>query len=691
MSASLPARLRQAARVLPAAAALVMAACQSQDQFPAYDCGEEMNAFFPAYNKEVLARIRRDITDLEKQLADPPADPATREDLEAELTRQRARLDNPEFFTFATIGDLAANLDWENNPDDPEIGTPEAVKGGTFNDFLPGFTWPPTIRVWGTDSNNSFRGDHYDNIDILPVGLHPITGNLIPGLAEAWAVGEDGRTVFYRLDPDAAYSDGESVRSEDFFMSFFIQLSPYLSNAYSKDYYANEFENITRYDERHFSIRLARVKPKAALWTAIPPAPLHFYREFGPDFESRFQWRPRITTGAYQILESGIQKGRSITLSRVKDWWARDKKYYRHRFNPDQITYRLVRTNDKAFELFKKHRIDVFFMNAPPKLWYERTEAPEFFNGYIEKVRFYNDYPRVPRGLYINHAKPLLDDLDIRIGLQHATNFQKVIDFDLRGDPKRMNLMAEGYGRFSHPDIRAREFDPALAREAFARAGFTEQGPDGILRRPDGTRLSFSLSYIRDQITDQISQRLKEEAVRAGLEYRLNPADGTTHYQHVMQKKHDLTYWGWGITPPYPDYYQHFLSEFAFESDGKTPKPMTNNISSYASPEMDRLVRAVRDARTEEDILINSHRIEEIVHEEAIWIPGFTYDYYRLAHWRWVRFPPDTFNVPIARDPLETHLHWIDTGMKEETLEAMRRGKSFPEVERTYDQYRVGG
>ena len=54
------------------------------------------------------------------------------------------------------------------------------------------------------------------------------------------------------------------------------------------------------------------------------------------------------------------------------------------------------------------------------------------FNGYIEKATFYNEYPAVSRGMYFNLSRPPLDNLDVRIGLQHASNWQKVIDLDLR-------------------------------------------------------------------------------------------------------------------------------------------------------------------------------------------------------------------------------------------------------------------
>ena len=65
----------------------------------------------------------------------------------------------------------------------------------------------------------------------------------------------------------------------------------------------------------------------------IPPAASHFYDEFGPDFEERFQWIVPPTTGAYRLLPEDLVKGQSLTLTRVDDWWLKDKKFYRYRYN----------------------------------------------------------------------------------------------------------------------------------------------------------------------------------------------------------------------------------------------------------------------------------------------------------------------------------------------------------------------
>ncbi|MFK5922718.1 MAG: extracellular solute-binding protein [Verrucomicrobiota bacterium] len=591
-----------------------------------------------------------------------------------------------DFFTFASPEDIPGDLEWQDGMQHPEIGDDAASKGGVVNQAIAAF--PPTYRTFGPNSNHSFRGEFHDNIEMGLVNLHPDTMEVIPGLAKQWAVSKDRQTVYFRLDPEATYSDGVPVVADDYLLTFYIYRSPYANAPFYSQYYGTQYKNITKYDDLTISIKLATAKPKTAYFAALSPMPRHFFREFGPDYPSRYQWRIKPTTGAYLIDESKTRKGRVVVLKRIKNWWAKDRKYQKNRFNPDSIRYRLVRNSEKQFELFRNGEMDLYSLNAP-RFWNEKTEISVVHKGYIKKAVFYNDYPRVPRGLYINNSKPNLDKEDVRIGMQYASNVQKLIDFDFRGDYRRTNIFCEGYGKFSEPTIRAREFNPKKAREHFAKAGFTKSGKDGILEKEDGTRLSFTISVAQDPLTNRIVLRLKEEAAKAGLEYQIESLDGTGFFKKVMSKQHEICLWGWGAGPPYPRYYQNFFSENAYEKGTKTPKPNTNNITVTVDPRLDKYSLAIRNATTEKEIKDNAYAIEKVIHELAPWVPGYHRSYYRFGYWRWLKFPEKTLNVRVSSEPYEAHVHWVDMETKEKTLAAKRKGETYPESLQVYDQYRV--
>ncbi len=591
-----------------------------------------------------------------------------------------------DFFTFATAEDVPKDLQWQDGMEQPEIGDELATKGGVVNRAIAAF--PPTYRTFGPNSNHSFRGEFHDNIEMGLVNLHPDTMEVIPGLAKQWAVSKDRQTVYFRLDPEATYSDGVPVVADDYLMTFYVYRSSYANAPFYSQYYGTQYKNITKYDDLTISIKLATAKPKTAYFAALSPMPRHFFHEFGSDYAQRYQWRIKPTTGAYLIDEDKTRKGRVIVLKRVKDWWAKDRKYQKNRFNPDYVRYRLVRSSEKQFELFRNGEVDLYSLNDP-RFWNEKTEIDAVYKGYIKKAVFYNDYPRVPRGLYINNSKPELDKVDVRVGMQYASNVQKLIDFDFRGDYRRTNIFCSGYGKFSEPTIRAREFDPQKAREHFAKAGFTETGKDGILKNKAGKRLSFTISVAQDPLTNRIVLRLKEEAKKSGLEYQIESLDGTGFFKKVMSKQHEICLWGWGAGPPYPRYYQNFFSENAYEKGSKTPKPNTNNITVTVDPRLDRYSLAIRNATTEKEIKDNSYAIEKVIHELAPWVPGYHRNYYRFGYWRWLKFPQKALNVRVSSEPFEAHVHWVDTEAKEKTLVAKRKGDTFPESLEVYDRYLV--
>lgn len=594
----------------------------------------------------------------------------------------------PDFFQWKTPADLPADLKWETNADLPEIGDPEAKKGGTFHTDIS--SYPPTFRIIGPDANNSFRSEHHDNIFTWIVMRHPNADAWIPGMAEAWAISPDKRTIYFRLDPNLTFSDGTRIEVEDFFMTFYIMLSPYIKDPWYNDYFSKEFQAITKYDDRTFSFTIPKPKPDP-LWYVgdFQPMSRKFYIEFGPDFPARYQWRKAPSTGAYDIRPEGLNRGRSVTLSRVQDWWARDKKYYRYRFNPDFVQFRVIANPDKGFEMFRQGKLD-FFYASTPRYWYDKSEAPEFYNGYIERHVFYNEFPRISRGIYLNQRNAPLDNLDVRLGINYALNIKQVIDVDLRGDAARMQSTVAGFGKYTSPELRARPFDVVKAQEHFAKAGFNKRGDDGILVNAQGRRLSLTLSCPNSGPFVQIALRLKENALKAGLEIKVEGLDMVQLFKKLDQKNHEMAFAGWSAQPPYPRFWEYYHSDNAWkvQPDGtKKVVPDTNNVTMTADPEMDPLIIQHREAATEEDVQRLSWQLAKMVEDRAAAIPAWESPFYRYACWRWLRFPKDG-NVKASQMPLDSYVFWIDEEMKEETRKAQREGHSYGEIMRIFDQYR---
>ena len=621
-----------------------------------------------------------------------------------EIDRRTAAGEFPPFFREATLADLPEGLEWEDGLELPDFGSSEAKKGGTV--FMTLQDYPRTLRTVGPDANGSFRSYILDDNAMRFARRHPnVTEvgpkghHLFPGIAKEWAIDKPSKTVYVRIDPEARWSDGHPITTEDVLFMFFFMQSTYINAPWNNNFYNRTYSGITRYDDHTFAVALNEAKPNMSEKVLdLNPIPRHFYGDLGPDFVERYQWRYEPTSGPYVVLDEHLDKGRSITLTRNDEWWAKDRKFWGNRFNFDRIHFVIIRDKAKAFETFKKGELDTMRIREA-EYWYDKLpdDDPLVRNGYIGKYTFYNDTPRSTWGLWINTAQPLLDDVNVRTGIQHATNWELVIEKYFRGDYVRMRTTADGYGEFSHPRLEARSFSVDQALESFARAGFTRRGADGILVNDRGQRLSFNLSTGYESFRD-ILTILREEAMKAGLEYRLEILDHTAAFKKSQEKQHDINFTAFNVSPEmYPRYWETFHSVNAYDrpflEDGSVNperkiKVQTNNLFSLANRELDQLVDRYVASEDAEEMQTLAHRMEEILHQEAVFVPGFVMPFYRFEAWRWIRWPEE-FGVKIANEYEEYWLHWIDEDMKKETLDAKRSGKAFPKLVLTNQKYRV--
>ncbi|HSH09057.1 MAG TPA: ABC transporter substrate-binding protein, partial [Oceanipulchritudo sp.] len=427
---------------------------------------------------------------------------------------------NPERFTFATAADIPADLPWQDGSGLDPIGDPRAKRGGQLRIRLS--SMQSTLRVVGPDANGSLRGALWSANNVFLIARHPWNDGFIPGVARRWAIDpENSRRLFFELDPDARWSDGRPFTAEDVFFSLYIMLSPHINDPAVNRVYDENYINITQYDERTLSMTIGKPSPDplASLESFII-SQREFYREFGPDYTDRYHSRFAPVTGAYTLDTKDIKRGEQATFRRMEHWWADDKPFYRHLHNPDAITYVVIRDDFKAFESFLNGVVD-WFPLSQTELWHDRADAEPFKKGYIERAQFYYLTPAGSMGLFMNSMKPLLDNADIRTGIQYAINYDRVNEEIHRGDRRRIRSFVDGYGAYDHPTLRAREYNLNQAQQWFAKAGFSERGPDGILRNASGQRLSFSFSVTNTAEESRISTVLKEEAERIGLELRI--------------------------------------------------------------------------------------------------------------------------------------------------------------------------
>lgn len=606
------------------------------------------------------------------------------------------------FTTFAVLSALSFNalaeslpsdLQWVSNQNEPLFASSEAKRGGTLTTYMVSF--PQTLRSVGPDANSGLRHYFMDGAPKL-AQRHPNTGKWIPQLAEAWAFDEDNKTVYFKLDKNAKWSDGEKVTADDYvFMMKYYQSKDIIDPWYN-DFFTTSIKEVVKYDDYTIAIKTSTAQSNDALMVllnmpsnGVQPRPEHFFKgtkdennDGMPDnFVRAFNFKAEPTTAAYYMAD--VEKGKRVTFKHVgDDWWGYSNRYYQHRYNVERVRINVIRDQDIALKHFEKGNLDYYDMILP-EFWHSKADSEGFEKGYIHKFWGYNQAPQGAGGLWMNTAMPLLDDINVRKGIMSATDYDGMIVNIMRGDYSRKpHGLGFGHGQYDKPDNKAPEFDAAKAIEYFEKAGFDKVGTDGIRVNANGQRLSFAITYGYQSWTPRIAF-LKEQAKLAGLEFTLNLVDGSSAFKYILEKKHQLAFLNMG-SGEIPAYWEYLHSANA-------NKPQTNAHTNYSSPELDKLIEAYDAEFEQEKRFALSHQIQDYVAEANIIVPGYMVPYTRAVHWRWLKLPeaPMTKATENIFHPMDIGNFWIDESVKKETEQAMKSGKTFPKVSVVDDRYKM--
>lgn len=589
---------------------------------------------------------------------------------------------------------LPPGIVWETNYDDPPIGSAEALRGGTLTLALG--SYPLTFRLMGPNSNDAFAG--WNRAFTFAFGLvsrHPVTDNYIPWVATHWSVQDDQRTIYFRLDPDARWSDGTPITADDFVFTLEMMRSEHIVDPFYNNYAQNFYESVDRIDDH--TLRVVGTRPSwrplsdyGGLW----PTPEHATVLDG-EWVDRTNNQYQIAAGPYVVSE--VARGESVTFQRLGQWWGEGKHYFQGMYNFDRIHLRVI--PDRELDYLRRGEIDLMIENTA-KTWNEDYVFPQVRNGWIRRSRVFVDTPSGVYGLHMNLEAPIFRNKDFRKAMQYLFNFERL----------NRNLMYDEYFRqisffegteYANPELAAYPFDPVKAREHLEAAGyrrpeeirartwwgrlrnfvrgllFTRSDTDDVLVDERGEKASFTLIYGSRALERHLTV-MQQEYRRAGVDIQLRLLEPGTAFERGLERKYEMTMTA-RTAGFYPSPRQYLHTDFKNSTNN-------NNIWGFGTPEVDSLIAVYENDLDFDARLAAMHRIDDIVHDEAFYIPFWTAPYIRLVYQDYVQFPD--FYLPRRTQSLTDYLvFWIDPDRRAALEEAVRTNRALavdPEVDRDY-------
>ena len=467
-------------------------------------------------------------------------------------------------------------------------------------------------------------------------------GGFYGHLAQGMALAPDGRSLHFRLHPDARWHDGTPITPEDVKFTFDHVLGTIQGKVFMDWLAAAEITGPREVAFRH-KRRFTTADLQWLTYVSILPA--HYWKDRNPSATTSV---PPLGSGPYRVAGHDLSH---VRFERVRDYWGRDLPINLGRHNFDEIRYDLYRDETVAREAFRKGLVD-----------FRIEDDIQHWNLYSTDGRFTRDILqwRLLTGaqwaITLNTRRPHLSDVRVREALTLAMDFDwqnRVYHhglhdradsyfansrFAARGVPtgSELRMLQRFRGQvpervftdvFALPDsagIGSNRVALQRARELLAAAGW--RMADGELVDGDGT--PFTLQLLAQTPTDQrILLPYADSLRRLGIDARIRIVDVARFINLTGKREFDAVLRQHGfVSPPASQLRNYFASDGADE-------PVTGNLAGIGDPVVDALIESAENADTLAAMTVACRALDRVLLWRFYSIPLEAMHAPRMVYW----------------------------------------------------------
>tara|TARA_B100000963_G_scaffold304734_1_gene278676 strand:- start:5660 stop:7252 length:1593 start_codon:yes stop_codon:yes gene_type:complete len=436
------------------------------------------------------------------------------------------------------------------------------------------------------------------------VVFNPKNNGVLPGVAEDWSVSDDGLSYTFIFNTDAKWTNGDSVKPEDFAYSWERILSPDLGAQYADMLYViKNAEKFHKGDIKDFSkvgISITKNKLKVELENPTPyflnilthystwPVHPETVEKYGGMISRNNQWTRVdnfVGNGPFKLESWDINK--ALRVSRNDLYWGNSaNKINGIEFIP--IDNEL--TQDR---LFRSGGIHLANTVPTEKINRYRDERPDelyehnYFGTYYYRINT-NKYP--------------LNILSFRKALSLAIDRELIVKSILKGNQKISYSFTPPDENGYNPKTKL-DFNPIKAKEFLEKSGYDVNNPP--------LEILYNTSEGHQKIAQAIQEMWKKNL---GLNVVLTNVDWKVYLTRETQGEFDISRAGW--IGDYPD-------PFTFLDMMVTNRG--NNKTGWSNSEFDNILKNAASQISVSDRYNLYEKAEKILIDELPVIPLYTY------------------------------------------------------------------
>ncbi|MDO9564055.1 MAG: extracellular solute-binding protein [Bradyrhizobium sp.] len=548
------------------------------------------------------------------------------------------------------FGDVKYPADFKRfdyvNPDAPKGGIARQILIGTFDNF--------NVAVAGV------KGSIAAAVQLVYEPL--MTSSLdevsteYGALAEAVSHPEDFSSVTYRLRAEAKWHDGKPVTADDviFSLESFKKHHPQYSAYYR---HVVKAEKSGERDIK-FTFDAPGNRELPLIVGQLTILPKHWWE--GTDSEGRKRDISATTlekplgSGPYRIRE--FVAGRSVSLERVKDHWARDLGVNIGRNNFDELRYEYFRDSLVALEAFKGDQVDWRTENSA-KNWATAYDFPAVADKRVVLEEFPNRSSGIMQAFAMNLRRDKFRDPRVRRALNLAFDFEEMNKQIFFGQYKRISSYFDGTELASSGLPQGRELEILeKVRAEVPPEVFTTAYTNPVGGSPEAVRANLreALRLLKEAGYEVRERKLTD--ARTGAPFTIELLGADPSFERVMLFfKPSLERLGIdvGVRTIDPAQYENRLRTWDFDivvsswpeslSPGNEQREYwgspaadmagSRNIIGIKNPAIDKLIERLIFATDRDDLLAATRALDRVLLWNHYVVPQWTYNKSRTARW----------------------------------------------------------
>lgn len=406
-------------------------------------------------------------------------------------------------------------------------------------------------------------------------------GGYLPGLAEEWNISEDGKTVTLKIREGVKFHDGGDLTAED--IAFSLKRLTESPQTTSKMVSMTPESFIVEDD---YTLRIEMETPFGAILDVLAcDTRIISKKAFEQMGEEEFNNHP-VGSGPYKFVER--KTGEKIVLTANEEYW---------RGSPTikDITFRIMTDSNTAVLALEKGELD-FLSHAPLTARQTLMDNPD--------IEWYET--EIAGSVYINFNMETghFTDPLVREAVSYAVDKEEMVLAAVEGNGTPMATMAPPSDFGYIADIEDTPYDPERAKELLAEAGY----PDGFTVK---TITQENATYQKP--TEVLQGQLR----KVGINMEIEVLERGVFNDQMHASNFEILVGHW--TTPIPDAY------FIMYTMGHSSNIGNQNFCRINVPELDEQLDIIKTSTDTEERLEAYRKAHEIVQEQTLWVPLYTF------------------------------------------------------------------